>query len=198
MKLFFIVLILIFTLSLHAQEKDSTFCHYGFVMDYTNTVADEIGFKYRPTKSIAYFFKGNFSTQEPIRFNGVNYSTEQLRTYGASVGVEYRVYSIEKILFYLVVAGSVKISDLIQPYYAVMNDDLNIVFVDDKEVTYTIATGLGVEYYFSKHISIGCNQSFTIEHNRGMSFGYDDGKPFPSTNSKIQMGHTKFTLSFYF
>ena len=198
MKTFLIVLILIFSLSLQAREKDSALCHYGFVMDYTNTIADEIGFKYRPTKSIAYFFKGSFSTQEPIRFNGVNYSSEELRTYGATLGVEYSVYLVDKFSSFVVIDGSLKISDVILPYYAVVQDDLNIIFVDDKEVTYSLSPGFGVEYHFSKHLSIGFNQAFIFTHKKGMSIGYDDGKPFPSNTSKVQMGHTKFTLSFYF
>lgn len=167
-------------------------------MDYINRVADEIGFKYRPTKSIAYFFKGNLSIEQPYTFNGVNYTSQELRTFGAALGIEYGFYSIEKISFFLVIDGGLKISDVILPYYAVVQDDLNIIFVDDKEVTYSLSSGLGAEYHFSKHLSIGFNQAFNFTYKKGMSIGYDDGKPFPSNTSKVQMGHTKFTLSFYF
>jgi len=197
MKTFLFVLMIIVGFSLYAQEKDSSFCHYGFVMDYNKTIADEFGIKYRQTKSTAFFLKGSLSTEKPIRFNGINYSSQEFRTYGVTIGVEYEVYSVDKISFYVVVSGGLKISDFVLPYYAITGHDLNIVFLDDKEVTRFFESGLGVEYSFSDHLSIGCSQTLSFEHHKGMVYA-DSEEPVPSTSSSIKMGNTKFTLSFYF
>ncbi len=166
-------------------------------MDYTNSIAAEIGFKYRPTRSVAYFLKGNLSTEKPIPFNGVNYSSQEYRTYGATVGIEYGVYSIDKISFYVVLAGRIKISDYVLPYFAELENDVHMLFIDDRHITYSFTTGLGGEYFFSKHLSVGCIQTLSFEHNKGMVYS-DEIKPVSSSSSIIHIGYTKFTLSFYF
>ncbi|MCK9426535.1 MAG: hypothetical protein M0Q21_10895 [Ignavibacteriaceae bacterium] len=197
MKTFFIVLILSISLSVHAQEKDSTFCHYGFVMDYTNSIADEIGFKYRPTKSVAYFFKGNLSTEKPIPFNGVNYSSREYRTYGVTLGIEYGVYSVDKISFYAVIAGGLKISNYLVPYFADPGSDVYMLFIDDRDIICSFTTGLGTEYFFSKHLSISCSQLISLDYRKGNNIS-EFGVSHPLTHTKVILGNTRFTLSFYF
>lgn len=196
MKLFLFVLILIFNLSLHAQEKDSTFCHYGFVMDYHDEMINQLGFKYRPTKSIAYFLRGNLTTQKPWKFSEGNENYQELRKYNGVLGIEYTLHRVDNLLLSVLASGGISIVDYNTPYYGANYFDY-IGNYDQQQITYSLTTGLGEEYFFSKHISIGCSQMLSLYYSSGNSIS-DFGASEHFTHTKVVVGNTKFTLSFYF
>ena len=197
MKTFLFVLLLIFNLSAHAQEKDSTFCHHGFVMDYTNSIADEIGFKYRPTKSISYFFKGKLFTQQPWRYSEGNETYQELRKYVGVLGIEYSIHSTNNITFYLVASAGLIVTDFSQVYFLEGSFYEYAGKLYDKNFTYSISSGVGAEYFFSNHLSIGCSQMLSLDYTSGNRIS-DYGESDPLTYTKVVFGNTKFTLSFYF
>ena len=197
MKLILFVLILIFNFFLQAQEKDSAFCHYGFVMDYTNSIADEVGFKYRLTKSFAYFFRGNLSTQKPWRYSEGNDPYQELRKYGGVFGIEYSIHSTNNITFYIVASAGLIVTDFSKVYFLEGTFYKYAGKLYERDFTYRIASGVGTEYFFLNHLSIGCSQLLTIDYTSGNNIS-DYGVSDPFSRTKVVVGSTKFTLSFYF
>lgn len=194
MKTFLIFLIIVIGHSVHAQEKDSTFCHYGFVMDYQDEMINQIGIKYRQSESMTYFFKGNFYAQKPIPITE-GYETIDVRTYGGSLGVEHTIHIVDNLSISLLLSGGVTINDYTAPYFTERYEHYLGNF-DEQQITYSLTTGLGVEYFFSKHISIGCNQLISLGHSNGKYWGTTN--PEPGTYTQIVVGKTILTLSFYF
>ncbi|MCK9211631.1 MAG: hypothetical protein M0P61_12405 [Ignavibacteriaceae bacterium] len=194
MKIFLIVLIIIFSHSVPAQEKDSSLCHYGFVMDYQDEMINQIGFKYRQSETMTYFFKGKFEAQKPIPMTE-GQGTIDIRTYGGSLGVEYTVHTVDNLSISLLLSGGVTIHDytdayFIGKYYYYLGN------FDEQQISYTLNSGLTIEYFFSHHISVGCNQliSFNLSKaNYALTMN-----PEPGTYSRIEVGKTSLTLSFYF
>lgn len=197
MKIFLIVLIITFSYSAHAQEKDSSLCHYGFVMDYQDGMINQIGIKYRQTESIAYFFKGNLFTRKPFPINpSEGFGSNDIRTYGGVLGIEYTIHSVDNILLSVLVSGGITIDDYNTPYFTTAKFDDYLGNFDEQQITYSLTTGLGVEYFFSKHISIGCSQLISFNHSKGKYYILIN--PDPGTYTEIQFGKTIFALSFYF
>lgn len=194
MKIFLFVLMIIFGSSLHAQEKDSAFCHYGFVMDYQDEMINQIGFKYRQSETMTYFFKGKFEAQKPIPITE-GYGTIDIRTYGGSLGVEYSINTIDNLSISLLLSGGITIHDYTDAYFTGKYHDYLGNF-DEQQITYSLTTGLCVEYFFSNHISIGCNQLISFNHSKANYVLTRN--PEPGTFSQIEVGKTSLTLSFYF
>ena len=197
MKLFLFVLILIFNLSLHAQKKDSTFCHYGFVMDYQDEMINQIGFKYRQSETIAYFLRGNLFSQKPWMYSEGNETHQELRKYGGILGIEYGIHSTNNTTFYIVASAGLIVTDFSQVYFLEGTYYEYAGKLYDKNFTYSIASGVGAEYFFSNHLSIGCCQMLSLNYSSGNRIS-DYGESDPFTYTKVVFGNTKFTLSFYF
>ena len=195
MKLFLFVLILILNLSLHAQEKDSAFCHYGFVIEYQDEMINQIGIKYRQSETFTYFLKGEFEAYKPIPITE-GYGTIDVRTYGASIGGEYTFNTIDNLSFSLLLSGGVTIHDYTAPYFSAKYDYYYLGNFDEQQIGYSLTTGLCVEYFFSRHISIGCNQ--LLSYNYSKAHYSETSTPAPGTYSQITVGTTSLTLSFYF
>jgi hypothetical protein len=166
-------------------------------MDYTNSIADEIGFKYRQSETIAYFLRGNLFTQKPWRYSEGNETHQELRKYSGVFGVEYTIHSIDNITFYVIASAGLIVTDFSQVYFLEGSFYEYAGKLYDKNFTYSIATGVGAEYFFSNHLSIGCSQMLFLNYSSGNRIS-DYGESDPFTYTKVVLGNTKFTLSFYF
>ena len=195
MKLFLFVLILIFNFFLQAQEKDSAFCHYGFVIEYQDEMINQIGIKYRQSETFTYFLKGTFEAYKPIPITE-GYGTIDVRTYGASIGGEYTFNTIDNLSFSLLLSGGVTIHDYTAPYFSAKYDYYYLGNFDEQQIGYSFTTGLSVEYFFSSHVSIGCNQLISYIYSKA---NYSEtSTPEPGTYSQITIGKTSLILAFYF
>ncbi|MFA6981363.1 MAG: hypothetical protein WC209_18700 [Ignavibacteriaceae bacterium] len=196
MKTILFTLLLIFPLSITAQEKDSTFSHYGLIMDFDYSIADALGFKYRMSTSTAFFIKGGFSS-EIIRLGfSKGISVNEIDEYGANLGIEYTLLSVDNISFYVVSAGGVYIHTYSRPNYF-DHTQFIVGTRKTKNAEYTFELGLGAEYFISKHLSIGGSQTISLNYFKDNIFDEYD-KPFTATQTYFKIAHTKLTLSFYF
>ncbi|MCK9426536.1 MAG: hypothetical protein M0Q21_10900 [Ignavibacteriaceae bacterium] len=196
MKTILFILLLIFPLSLTAQENDSTFSHYGLIMDFDYAIANAFGFKYRMSTSTAFFIKGGFSS-EVIRLGfSKGISVNEIDEYGGKLGIEYTLLSVDNISFYVVSAGGLYIHTYSRPYYSDHTQ-----FIEGtrktKNAEYTFELGFGVEYFISRHLSIGGSQTISLNYFKDNIFDAYD-KPFTATQTKFKIADGKLTLSFYF
>lgn len=196
MKTILFTLLLIFPLSITAQEKDSTFSHYGLMMDFDYSIADAMGFKYRLSTSTAFFIKGGFSTEISRLGHSSGISVNEINIYGGVVGMEYTLVSIDDVSFYTVGSGGLNIYTYDRPYYS--NEVQHIQGNrKTKNAEYMLELGLGAEYFISRHLSIGGSQTISLNYFKDDLFDSYD-KPFTVTQTYFKIAHTKLTLSFYF
>jgi len=189
MKTILFTLLLIFPLSITAQEKDSTFSHYGLIMDYTYSIGEVVGFKYRSTNSIAFFVKGGISSERYATRRSTGTSIDKFNTFGGVIGMEYMVLSRDNISFYTVFSGGL---------YVQSRGGLSIHHNREvKNYEYNIETGLGAEYFISKHLSIGGSQTVSLTYIKDNDFDYYDN-PITTTQTRFLIVNAKLTLSFYF
>jgi len=189
MKTVLFVLLLVFPLSITAQKKDSTFSHYGLIMDYDDAIGNAFGFKYRMSTSTAFFIKGGFSSDRVATRRSTGTSVDQFNTFGGVLGMEYTVFSIDNISFYTVISGGL---------YIQSRGGLSIHQNREvKNYEYNIETGLGAEYFISKHLSIGGSQTVSLNYFIDNNFDYNDN-PITTTQTKFKIVDAKLTLSFYF
>ncbi len=189
MKTILFILLLIFPLSINAQEKDSTFSHYGLIMDYDYAIGNAFGFKYRISTSTAFFIKGGFYSDENSSRLSTGTSVDKINVYGGDLGMEYTVLSIDNISFYAVISGGLNIHTSSHLW-----NNQNRRY---KNIEYTIETGFGTEYFISRHLSIGGSQTISLNYFKDNLFD-DHDKPLTTTHTKFTIVDTKLTLSFYF
>lgn len=196
MKTVLFVLLLVFPLSITAQEKDSTFSHYGLIMDYKYSIGDAFGFKYRLSTSTAFFIKGGFSTEISRLGHSSGISVNEINIYGGVVGMEYTLLSIDDISLYAVGSGGLNIYTYDRPYYS---NELQHIQANrkTKNAEYLLELGLGAEYFISEHLSIGGSQTISLNYFRDDLFDPYD-KPFTVTQTYFKIVNAKLTLSFYF
>lgn len=195
MKTFLLVLLL-FHFPIKAEEKDSTICKYGFTLDYKNFVANNIGFKYRTSNSMAFFLKGYYTWDGLSIETSAGLSSEDKNIFNGTIGMEYTVFNVDNISFYTVISGGVNIHTYKSP--RLINDDLNIIlYRKTNNLGYTIETGFGTEYFISNHLSIGGSQTIVANYFKEDVWD-ENNNPVNSYQIKWSFVNAKLTLSFYF
>jgi len=195
MKTFLLVLFL-FLVPVNAEEKDSTFCKYGFILDYKNFIANNIGFKYRLSPSTAFFLKGYYTWDGLSIESSAGISSEDKNIFSGTIGMEYTVFNIDNISFYAVISGALNIHTYKSP--RLFNYELDIIlYRKTNYLGYTIETGFGTEYFISKHLSIGGSQTIVANYFKEDVWDENDN-PLNSYQIKWSFVNAKLTLSFYF
>lgn len=196
MKTVLIVLFLIFNFQIIAEEKDSTLCKYGIIMDFKNVIDEAVGFKYRPLPSVAFFLKGTSSSdKQKVAISAGTLETE-LNIFKGIIGIEYTILSVDNISFYSVISGGLDIYTDIDARY--IDSELHIIgYRKRKNIGYTFETGLGAEYFISKHLSIGGSQTISVNYFKDDLY-QPDNRPMQSFQTKWSIVDAKLTLSFYF
>ncbi len=178
-----------------AQEMDSTLYRYGLIIDYNNTIANAVGFKFRQTHDIAYFIRGNISKENVTLRSFSSDRSEGVDTYFGFAGIEYSILNIDNISLLTILSGGLTISTYSRAYFS---DQLTFIGNrDTKNIKYSLQTGIGAEYHISKHLSLSGSQSLALDYSTEDGF---DGNRDPSTKTEttIKLVYAKLTLAFYF
>lgn len=191
-RLAFISLLLVFTAPTFSQEPDSVFARYGFLFDYTGSLIDQVGFKYRFSRDFSVTFRGSFSIQDEDSNLPSSQPSRAGHTVTTDLTAELGIFKLYDVQLFVLFGGGYDFSR--SEYH---NDNLTMPYTEtSRNVIYSISAGLGAEYFLTRMISLSTYQSAEVLFTKRSV----THPVFPeSENGRLfRIGRTKFSLTIYF
>lgn len=191
-RLTFISLLLMFTTPIFSQEPDTMLTRHGFLFDYTGSLIDQVGFKYRFSGDFSVTFRGSFSIQDEDSNLPSSQPSRSGHTITTDLTAELGIFKLYDVQLFVLFGGG---HDFSRSVYH--NDNITMPYTEtNRRVVYSISAGLGAEYFLSRMISLSTYQSAEVLFTKTST----THPIFPeSANHRLfRIGRTKFSLTIYF
>jgi len=162
-KLLVLPLFILLSQGAFAQAEDTLSHRFGFLMDYAGYLIDNVGLKYRISEPFALTVRMNIFARKADRDLDANYPSSSSSGIAVGLGAEYSVISMYEAALFISLRTEYHFSRS-HSQYAPTQITQN---TEDRDYdSFSIGPGVGIEYYFTKRLSLSAHQWFQFEWSK--------------------------------